>query len=58
MKIRNSSFKMTFDFNNKLFLITGGAQGLGRGFAEAVLKVQTSLNYTYVLIMLICREDL
>ena len=28
---------LMFEFHNKLFLITGGAQGLGRGFTEAIL---------------------
>ena len=29
--------KMVFQYDDKVFLITGGSQGLGRGFADAVL---------------------
>ena len=30
---------MQAEFQGKVFIVTGGARGLGRGFAEAILKV-------------------
>jgi NAD(P)-dependent dehydrogenase (short-subunit alcohol dehydrogenase family) len=38
---------MAFAFKNKVFIITGSAGGLGRGFAEAVLKVLSAYQATY-----------